>query len=323
MNAEVFAEWFRRQGYRVMRTPSSYWYEAGPRIYQAFPYDWIIEPYEEELRGLLLKNNAIALRYSTPAGGAEGKISYHVVCENTDYDLKCLCRQTRQNVKRGLQSVNIEPIPIARLATEGWNLRRDTLERQGRTGAETKEWWHRLCMSAADLPGFEAWGALNNGHLVASFLGFRCDGCYHLLHEQSSTAHLESRCNNAIFYFVMCEALKRDGISKVFFCLQSLDAPVSMDQFKLRMGCTAKPVRQRVVFHPWIRPAVNNLTHKIVSQILQRNQGSRLLAKAEGMLRFYLQGKRPPEQQDLPECLVDRKKEFVEVPHFREESMRA
>ena len=305
MNAGVFAEWFRRQGYKVLRTPSSYWVEASPRVYQAFPYDWIIEPPEEELRGLLLKNNAIALRYSAPVKATEGKLSYHVVCEDTGYDLKCLCRQTRQNVKRGLQSVNIEPIPIARLATEGWDLRRDTLERQGRTGAETREWWQQLCTSAKGLPGFEAWGGMSNGHLVASFLGFRCDNCYHLLHEQSSTAHLESRSNNAIFYFVTCEALKRDGISKVFFCLQSLDAPPSVDQFKFRMGCTAKPVRQRVVFHPWIKPIVNNLTHRAVTRLLQRNQENRILSKAEGMFRFYLQGKRAPENQDLPECLSD------------------
>ncbi len=66
MNADIFAEWFRRQGYRVLRTPSSYWYEASSRVYQAFPYHWLIEPPEQELRGLLVKNNAIAVRYSAP-----------------------------------------------------------------------------------------------------------------------------------------------------------------------------------------------------------------------------------------------------------------
>ena len=37
MNSETFAEWLRRQGHRVYRTASSYWYEAGPRVLQAFP----------------------------------------------------------------------------------------------------------------------------------------------------------------------------------------------------------------------------------------------------------------------------------------------
>jgi glycosyltransferase involved in cell wall biosynthesis len=87
MNADTFAEWFRRQGYRVVRTPSSYWYEAGARAYQAFPYHRLIEPSEQELRGLLLKSNGAALRYSAPVTSARGKVSYHVVCQDLWYEL--------------------------------------------------------------------------------------------------------------------------------------------------------------------------------------------------------------------------------------------
>ena len=49
MNAEIFAEWLRRQGHSVVRTTSSYWYDKSSRVYQAFPYHWIIQPTEEEL----------------------------------------------------------------------------------------------------------------------------------------------------------------------------------------------------------------------------------------------------------------------------------
>ena len=85
MTAEVFAEWLRRQGHRVVRTASSYWYDVSPRVFQAFPYHWIIEPSEEELGRLLRENNAIALRYSAPVSAPQGKVSYHVVCEDPNY----------------------------------------------------------------------------------------------------------------------------------------------------------------------------------------------------------------------------------------------
>ena len=49
MDAETFAEWLRRQGHRVVHTASCYWYDAGPQVYQAFPYHWIIDPVEDEL----------------------------------------------------------------------------------------------------------------------------------------------------------------------------------------------------------------------------------------------------------------------------------
>jgi hypothetical protein len=311
MNADTFAEWFRRQGYRVVRTPSSYWYEAGARVYQAFPYHWLIEPTERELRSLLLKNNAIALRYSAPVTHPRGKVSYHVVCQDPAYDLPSLSRQTRQNVRRGLGYTSIEPIPMARLAGEGWKLRQDSLERQGRPGAETEEWWQRLCASAEDLPGFEAWGALHDGELVASFLAFVCDGCFTLPHEQSASAHLEHRPNNAIFFAIIQEAFRRQGISEVFFCLHSLDAPGSVDQFKFRMGCTAKPVRQRVAFHPLLAPWVNRASHGALKRAVARYPGNATLAKAEGMVRFYLDGKRPPGEQEWPECLAGQKGEWL------------
>jgi hypothetical protein len=312
MNAGFFAEWLRRQGYRVVRTPSSYWYEITPRVYQAFPFHWIIEPQEKELSGLLRENKAIALRYSTPLTAARGKASYHVVCEGPSYELASLPRQTRQNICRGLGYVSVEPIPLSRLASEGWHLRLETLARQERAGAESPAWWRRLCLSAEGLPGFEAWGAVHDGELVASFLGFTCDDWYTLPYQQSATSHLQHRVNNAIFYAVTHKVLERHGISKVFFCLQSLDAPESVDEFKFRMGYTAQPVRQRVVFHPWLAPVFNRISHAAIRQLLGWYPRNPALPKIEGMVRFCLEGKRPLQEQHWPECLIHRKRELLE-----------
>jgi hypothetical protein len=319
MNAEIFAEWFRRQGYHVVRTPSSYWYEVNPRVYQAFPYQWVIEPQEEELLDLLRANRAIALRYSAPLTASQGQVSYHVVCEGPCFDLASLPRRARQSTRRGLKYANIEPVPLSRLASEGWRLRRESLERQGRAGAESEAWWRRLCLSAEDLPGFEAWGAIHDGELVASFLAFVCDNCYTLPHEQSSSSHLEHRVNNAIFYAVTHQALERSDISEVFFCLQSLDAPASVDQFKFRMGYTPRPVRQRVVFHPWLAPVFNQASHVVLKRMLGKYPDRPSLAKAEGMLRFYLEGRRPISEQDWPDVLTPPDQELLgtQNPHAR------
>lgn len=313
MNAEIFAEWIQCQGHRVLRTPSSYWCEASPRVYQAFPYHWLIEPSEQELKDLLVANNAIAVRYSAPVTAPQGKVSYHVVCQDPAYDLPVLGRQTRQNVNKGLKYAHFEQIPLSRLASEGWKLRLDTLVRQGRDGTETEEGWRNICMSAESLPGFEAWGAIHDGELVASFLAFICDDHYTLPYEQSASAHLGHRINNAIFFSMTRTAIRCSGISEVFFCLHSLDAPESVDQFKLRMGLTAKPVRQRVVFHPALAPLFNQVSHLAVKRLLAAKLGSPALAKAEGMIRFYLDGKRPPCKQEWPECLAEYKSDWVDL----------
>ena len=64
MNAEVWEDWYRRQGYHTIRTASSFWVELGSRVLQAFPFHWQIRPSEGELRRLLEDNRLVGLRYS-------------------------------------------------------------------------------------------------------------------------------------------------------------------------------------------------------------------------------------------------------------------
>ena len=159
MNAEVFAEWLRRQGHRVLRTKCSYWFDASPLVYQAFPYHWLIQPDEEELAHFLWRNWAIALRYSTPIEKPLGRTSYHVVYESSTYTLDILDRRSRQNVRKGLKGCRIEQVPLSRLADEGWALEMDTVSRQGRRAKIDRARWKQRYSSASDLPGFEAWGS--------------------------------------------------------------------------------------------------------------------------------------------------------------------
>jgi hypothetical protein len=70
------------------------------------------------------------------------------------------------------------------------------------------------------------------------------------------------------------------------------------------MRYTAKPVRQRVVFHPWLRPMFNPASYAVIKAGLHLWPGNPVLSKVEGMLRFYLQGRLPIAQQALPPPLV-------------------
>ena len=169
MNPETFAEWMRRQGHQVIRTPSSYWYEAGPHVLQAFPFHWLIRPAEEEIRTLMFSHRVISLRYSTPVDYPEGKISYHIVLHNP-YTMEELRSQARNGVKRGLKRCRVEQVSFERLAVEGWILQQDTLDRQNRLRSMSKVEWERICLSATDLPGFEAWAAVSDGELAAALI---------------------------------------------------------------------------------------------------------------------------------------------------------
>jgi hypothetical protein len=300
----IFAEWMRRQGHSIIETPSSYWTIAGTRAYQAIPYYGLITPSEEEVQELLLQNRAFALRYSTSVDAPLGALSYHVVYERSEYSLKNLPKKARYDVKKGLSVANIEPIPFARLATDGWKLRLDTLIRQGRKGAETESWWQKLCQTAEELQAFEAWGAIVDGKLVACLLSFQSDDYYCILYQQSHSDFLRFGVNNALAYTVTSEVLLRPEAKHIFYGLHSLDASESVDEFKFRMGFQAKPVRQRVEFYPHLRPFVNKFSYKLLKIGHDIQPNNHLLSKAEGMFRFYLNGKLPVTLQVPPVPLV-------------------
>ena len=75
---------------------------------------------------------------------------------------------------------------------------------------------------------------------------------------------LSARVNNALTYVFTRSTLDRSDVRSVFYTVQSLDAPPSVDGFKFHMGYTAKALRQRVVFHPWAEPLVRPATSRTV-----------------------------------------------------------
>jgi hypothetical protein len=311
VNAAILAEWLKQQGYHVANSATGFWARVGPRFYQAIPYHWLIHPSEEEVQWLLKANGAIGLRYSTDLSAHSGLVSYHVFCESGEYSLDTLPKKARYDVRKGLRHATVEPISFHRLAFEGWELRQETLQRQGRSRAESQVWWRKLCNSAGDLPGFEAWAACTQGRLAASLLAFTCDRCYCILYQQSRSECLASGVNNALAFTVTSQALARPGIDAVFYGLHSLDAPSSVDEFKFRMGYKAKPVRQRIVFHPWLRPLFNASSHRVLRGLRRWQPGNATIAKAEGLVRFYREGRRPLPEQDWPPVLESRRGDLL------------
>ena len=304
MNAEIFAEWVRKQGYRIYRSESTYWMEVNHRILQAFPFHWVIKLENDELSELVEKNRILGLRYSTGWDEATGAASYHVCFDNPQYTIESLPKKARYDVRRCLKSATVEQVSFDRMATEGWELRQETLQRQGRLGAEDREWWEKLCYSAEGLPGLEAWAVIIGREMASSLISITCDDCCSILYQQSRTKFLPMGVNNALTFVFTSEILKRSPGVWFFYGLHSLDAPPSVDEFKFRMGYIAKPVRQRVVFHPWIAPFFNRHTHRLLRHAVGKWPGDPTLAKAEGMTRFYLQGRLPIEQQALPPALA-------------------
>lgn len=313
MNAQELAKWLVRQGHRIWQTESSYWYDAAPGVLQAFPYHRLIRPSRSEINQLMWRHGVIAVRYSAPFGFSPGMVSYHMILR-APYSLSRLRAQARNGVKTGMKVFQIEQISFERLAREGWELRQDTLVRQARLGRKAQQEWHRLCSAAIDLPGFEAWAALREGQLAAAVIVARLESNFSFLYSVSHRKHLRRHVNNALFYAVSQELLQREGIESIFYTLQPLDAPPTVDDFKHRMGFQPLLIKQCVDFHPLCRPFVTPGVAKFAQALAQRFPSNDALGKSVAMVRNHLEGLKPVEEQAWPRLLLPERSRLILLP---------
>lgn len=305
MTPEIYAEWLRRQGQKIVRTRSSYWHSEGMGVYQAFPYHWLISPSREELRELTSRHRGLALRYSAPSESGEGAETYHAVYTAADYGFDNLGSWARKNVRRGLRLCSVAQIPLDRYIEEGWSLRIDTLSRQQRRLKESREDWRRRYSTIAGLTGFEIWAAEVDGHLAATLVTFQMDGWAYMIYQQCHREFLREHVNNALSFVVTQHQIRKPEIQGVFYGMQSLDAPPTVDEFKFRMGYNARPVRQRIVFSPYISPLINGFSYSLLKAAHSLAPQHRWVSKAEGMFRLTLNkaGKTTKIVPSMPESL--------------------
>lgn len=306
MTPEIYSEWLRRQGQRVVRTQSSFWHSEGMGVYQAFPYHWLITPMREELRELAYRYRALALRYASSRESGDGAEAYHAVYTGPDYDFENLSSWARKNVRRGLRVCKVTPISLDRYLEDGWALRVDTLERQNRRLQESKDDWRRRYGAVAGLDGFEIWAAQVNDRLAATLVTFQMDGWAYMVYQQCHRDFLREHANNALSFVVTQHLVRKPEIRGVFYGMQSLDAPASVDEFKFRMGYAAQPVRHRVVFNPYVSPFVNPISHSLLKVAHRFFPEHRLLAKAEGMFRLSRNSPAVRQQTHLPATVEEK-----------------
>jgi hypothetical protein len=152
---------------------------------------------------------------------------------------------------------------------------------------------------------------LKNIKKAFCFLAFVCNDYFCILYQQSPSEYLQFVVNNVLTCKVTKNALSRSKSMRLFYGLHSLDAPPSVDEFNFRIGYSAKPVRQRVASHPKIAPIFNQFTNFVLKLAHEIFPGNPTFAKGEGLIRFYMEGKKPIEKQQWPKALIEQRESIL------------
>ncbi len=256
MEAEQFAQFFARQGYRTFKTERGRWYEIHPFCWQSIPYHRLAEPSAADINRLFFKKFSVLIRF--PTGSRRHCLPGHIwVCDRRDYDFAALETKARNQVRRGLEKNAIARVDFTFLAQAGWELIVETAGRQDRKADFTdQKAWARYCAAAAGVQDFEAWGAFLSGRLAAFLVGANVEGYCYILHQASRTADLKDYPNNALIYQVTKLKLSDPKIQVVSYGLDSIEDTPGLRNFKQRMGFYRKPLNQKILINPlatWLK----------------------------------------------------------------------
>jgi hypothetical protein len=288
MNAELYAEFLRLLGFKVVKTRSCYWYTRASRFFfQNIPFHRGIEPTEEELQYFFEQSGAFAARYLT-AGEVRDNDKSIWICEDSNYDLSCLHKNARRGVRRGLDRCTIKQVEFSWLEKPAFPLIQDTLKRQNRLEtAVSPEEWRTFCTSAARFDDVQAWAAFAKNELASFILVSIIEDHAYILENYSATRFLSPYYpNNALTYAVTCEMLQNRCLSGINHGLEPFEDLNTLSEFKKKMGYRRKNLVQRLAVKPLYRKMLNRLMVRTFIRLTIRSR-SDYGRKLNGFMRLY------------------------------------
>jgi hypothetical protein len=291
VGVEHFAGFLAAIGHRVAHTQLGYWYDVSRGFFLSLPSHRLLEPSRDDLRQVMRHRPCFGVRFPAPLDGP-GKLSYQIVCDDASYSIDKLSTNTRSKVRRGLRRCEVRPVSFAEICASGLRANDDTVGRQARSARLDRGNWQRYWKAAEATVGMEGWGAYAGGELAAFLVTAGLEDCVELLLARSRSDLLDAYPNNALIFRVAEELLVRRGVRRLTFGLESLEPVGPLDQFKFSMGFRTEPLRQRVVFHPLLRAALQPARVRALVLRWADRQGSEAVfwRKAAGLLRFAEEG---------------------------------
>ena len=281
-SAQSIVDYYQQRGLKIVQTSSCWWYNEfrRKRMYYAFPPHRIITPTSEEIRTLFhALPDTLVLRFLSPSTSS-GTPSFIWTCRNP-YDLTTLESKARNQVRRGRERCQIRSLTIDDLLRLGWQAHSDTMRRHGH-----ESFSFGLNAEMKNCSAYEYWGAFVGDDLAAYLVTLWVEDWVHILINRSADIHRKLYPNNALLFTVVQELLARPGVSTISYGWESLEPHESLEHYKASMGFEKLPVRQRMIFRPWVGVFLNPAVCKILANVFALRLNNSRWQRLAGFFRI-------------------------------------
>ncbi len=252
------ANFFALRGRRIIEACGALWHSVPNRFLMSLPYQRPIDPTPEEIQDLLRSSKATGVRFQSQQwhGMAGGVYAYR----GREYNLKSVHIKHRPRVRKGMQIFEVRPVQEDDLLSQGLQINRETMVRQGHYDPEFGDAgsWTRLVRAMRYCPEIGAIGAFDGNHLSAYMITCREGRWLSILHQMSRKNDLKSFPNHTLTYWVTKAASEDPSLEGVSYGLMPLVSIEGLHEYKLRFGYQVIPFSCIVVLRPQLDLLLNN-----------------------------------------------------------------
>lgn len=243
-----------------------------------------------EVTRALKAHRAWLATYNRDPDAAHPANAWLYLCQDHSYCADALGQNAKRNIRRALRDLRIGVPEPSALMEQGFAAFQETRERFGLDDG-TPAYFQARIGEFLQNPAHHTVAAWREDRLMA-FLTLRFVDDWGEIEGLFTTDEgKEYRASNGVIHHTLETLLARRRITCVSYGLSSLqegESVESLHQFKLNVGFEALPVHRAFVMRPWLRPAVNPLTLKIVQIAARKNPSNKMLRAAEGLLSTLL-----------------------------------
>lgn len=274
---------------RVTFTDQRLWHSDGLRMFLPLPCKGAFAMPGQE-RSTLWNSGALFLRYPC-AEDLPGYPSHIYLVDDKNYDLHSLGGHQRKETRRALRKCTVSQIPISHLYKEGFDLIRDTCDRQGRVCDDAvMKAWETYFRAAEHNPIFEAWAAFVGRELAAYRVDFTFHGGFYGEVLFNRRDLLKYEVMNALMFVSTKEAITRAEIDHVSYGMRGLTGESeALNRFKESMGYRKVVTPERIEVRPVLKPLFDlGLIRVVHAAAARRLECSAKAKRICGMIDTYL-----------------------------------
>ena len=264
MQVREYLAFLAARAIKTAITKNCCWQQFGSVGYVTAPEGFPVHVEATDIRQMFWNKGGLFLRVIEPENEIQAKheLWHRYVCTKP-YALSSLSTKARNQTRRGLERCLVRQISFEQLAQEGLPATLDTHKRHALSVEMSEEeirTWQRSIKAYGQCPDIRAYGAFVKDldyRLSAYVIVILVEDCWFISVHRSTSESRPFYANNALVFSVTQDLLAHAEGSMVFYGLESVEENPGLKHFKVSMGYRLQPVRQRILFHPLIRPIIN------------------------------------------------------------------